>query len=449
MSLIPYQFVEVNKRGFGGTPQSYPEFPKKPAVVEQPNSTNKLHRPSWSNFSRSNNLGTTTESHCCERIDCDRDCPFRHSPSGMDGDRVSTLTEYAVTVLLIDDQPMIGEVVRRMLAPEEDIIFHYCDNPTQAINMAMKVKPTVIIQDLIMPEVDGLLLLRFLRANVATRDIPTIVLSSKEDPKLKAEAFTLGANDYLVKFPDKIEFIARIRCHSKAYTTLLQRNEAYQAMQVSLAQLEQERHKSEQLLQNILPEPIAERLKDGQEIIAESYSDVSVLFADLVGFTQLSSSVSPIQLVHLLNQIFSKFDLLAEKHGLEKIKTIGDAYMVVSGLPTKRADHADAIAEMAVDMQVAMREFNAEAGANLKIRVGIHSGSAIAGIIGTKKFTYDLWGDTVNIASRMESHGLPDYVHLSQATYERLSDRYILEQRGVIEVKGKGEMMTYFLIGRK
>jgi PAS domain S-box-containing protein len=211
--------------------------------------------------------------------------------------------------------------------------------------------------------------------------------------------------------------------------------------------LRAEKEKSETLLLNILPSEIAHRLKNETDAIADSFPDVTVLFADIVGFTELSCCVAPIELVKLLNRIFSAFDQLAEKHGLEKIKTIGDAYMVVGGLPTPRADHASSIAEMALDMQQEIAHFNAETGERFSIRIGINTGPVVAGVIGIKKFIYDLWGDTVNTASRMESHGIPGYIQVTQATYERLQGNYLFKERGVIQVKGKGEMTTYLLIG--
>ncbi len=216
--------------------------------------------------------------------------------------------------------------------------------------------------------------------------------------------------------------------------------------------LRQQQQKTESLLLNILPQPIAERLKqETQETstIAEDFAEVSVMFADIVGFTQLASSLHPIELVNLLNHIFSAFDRLCEQHGLEKIKTIGDAYMVVGGLPTRRDDHAEAIAEMALDMQAAITDFRDTTGQGFNIRTGINTGPVVAGVIGLKKFSYDLWGDTVNIASRMESHGIPGQIQVTAATYERLQHKYLFEKRGVILVKGKGEMTTYFLTGRK
>jgi PAS domain S-box-containing protein len=215
------------------------------------------------------------------------------------------------------------------------------------------------------------------------------------------------------------------------------------------AALRLEQEKSDRLLLNILPQPIADRLKQDQSIIADTFADVTVLFADIVGFTQLSSQVSPTELVSLLNDIFSTFDRLAEKHGLEKIKTIGDAYMVVGGLPIPRSDHVEAIAQMAIDMQQAVAEFSNTHSQAFSIRIGINTGPVVAGVIGIKKFIYDLWGDTVNTASRMESHGLPGCIQVTATTHHRLQDKYLFDNRGIIEVKGKGEMNTYFIKGIK
>ncbi|MEG3842560.1 adenylate/guanylate cyclase domain-containing protein [Microcoleus sp. herbarium14] len=213
--------------------------------------------------------------------------------------------------------------------------------------------------------------------------------------------------------------------------------------------LREEQEKSEKLLLNILPKAIAERLKQNETTIAEYFPEVTVLFADIVGFTHLATVMNPIDLVELLNKIFSKFDLLCDRHGLEKIKTIGDAYMVVGGLPDPRADHAEAIAQMALDMQTEIARFNAQNKKYFSIRVGIHSGPVVAGVIGIKKFIYDLWGDTVNIASRMESHGLSWRIQVSETTYKLLEHKYLFQERGIIDVKGKGGMRTYLLIGKK
>ncbi|MEG3900548.1 MULTISPECIES: adenylate/guanylate cyclase domain-containing protein [unclassified Microcoleus] len=214
-------------------------------------------------------------------------------------------------------------------------------------------------------------------------------------------------------------------------------------------ELKIQQEQSEKLLLNILPKPIAERLKAEQSTIADSFAQVSVLFADIVGFTELSARMSPTELVKRLNVIFSHFDQLAEKYGVEKIKTIGDAYMVVGGLPTPRQDHAEAIAQMALGMQEKIAKLCAETGEKLAIRVGINSGPVVAGVIGVSKFTYDLWGDTVNVAARMEATGFAGRIQVTDVTYELLKDKYLFERRGVIPVKGKGNMMTYWLLQKK
>jgi adenylate cyclase len=230
--------------------------------------------------------------------------------------------------------------------------------------------------------------------------------------------------------------------------------DAMSKLGVALYDTQIAQEQSENLLLNILPQAIAQRLKKNHNsgnnlaastLIADGYSDVTVMFADIVGFTDLSGRIPPKKLVDLLNQIFSRFDLLAETYHLEKIKTIGDAYMVVGGLPQPRSDHAIAIASMALDMIDAIAQFNLDTGESFQIRIGINSGAVVAGVIGIKKFIYDLWGDTVNIASRMESHGVPGRVHVSAATFELLSGSFLLEERGTISVKGKGEMQTYWL----
>jgi class 3 adenylate cyclase len=214
------------------------------------------------------------------------------------------------------------------------------------------------------------------------------------------------------------------------------------------AALAEERAKSEKLLLNVLPGEIAARLRDNHAAIADSLDDVTILFADLVGFTTLASRLDPSRLVALLSRLFSHFDDLAEQHGLEKIKTIGDAYMAASGVPQARTDHAEAAAEMALSMIGAVERVAAEMGESLRLRVGLHSGAVVAGVIGKRKFSYDLWGDSVNTAARMESHGLPGAIQCSAQTFDRLRERYRFEDRGEIEIKGKGPMRTYLLMPR-
>ena len=208
-----------------------------------------------------------------------------------------------------------------------------------------------------------------------------------------------------------------------------------------------EKARAEELLLNVLPATIAERLKSGQRPIADGFPRVSVLFADIVGFTKMSERVTPVELVDRLNRMFSSFDDLVDKLKLEKIKTIGDAYMVAGGLHSHEYDHAQTIAEMALAMQRRALEFSRDFGEELSIRIGIHTGPVVAGVIGKRKFIYDVWGDTVNTASRMESHGEPGTIHVTDETRLLLKDMYALTPRGEISVKGKGMMRTWFLTG--
>jgi len=240
--------------------------------------------------------------------------------------------------------------------------------------------------------------------------------------------------------------IARLRKTSEELELrVLERTSELQQSNQALAQ---EQEKSERLLLNILPPPIAEALKEGESNIADSFPEVTILFADIVNFTQLAERLPPASVVTILNEIFSAFDFLTELYDLEKIKTIGDAYMVAGGIPIARADHAIACAEMALSMREEITRIGHQFDELLDLRIGINTGPVVAGVIGTKKFIYDLWGDTVNTASRMESHGAPGKIQVTESTYQCLRDRYTLIPREPIYIKGKGLMQTYFLTGR-
>jgi class 3 adenylate cyclase len=216
----------------------------------------------------------------------------------------------------------------------------------------------------------------------------------------------------------------------------------------ALAALKTEQERAEELLLNILPGPIAQRLKSRPGTIADQFTAASVLFADVVDFTPRTKDMAAAEVVGLLDRLFGQFDTLAERYGLEKIKTIGDAYMVASGVPDPRPDHARALALLALDMVEAVSSGGAVGDLQLQLRVGINSGPVVAGVIGRKKFLYDLWGDAVNTASRMESAGSPNRIQVTRATYELLRDEFSLEPRGTIEIKGKGEMETWYLVSR-
>lgn len=231
----------------------------------------------------------------------------------------------------------------------------------------------------------------------------------------------------------------------------IRRHSYYQSLLIDwqMQELDEERSKSERLLENILPASIAHRLKNKETVIADKHNNISVLFADIVGFTTLSSSMKPEKLVGLLNVIFSAFDAMTSKYEVEKIKTIGDSYMASSGLPDEAADHAARLANMALEMQQFMLTNPSVKANKLEIRIGIHSGEAVAGVIGAKKFVYDLWGDTVNVASRFESHGTAGKIQVSRQTRDLLQEEFICEPRGWLDIKGKGEMEAFYLTGKK
>lgn len=213
----------------------------------------------------------------------------------------------------------------------------------------------------------------------------------------------------------------------------------------TLRALAEEQARSDELLLNILPSSIAQRLKNQDKRIADSHPSATILFADIVGFTKLSATMEPFDLVNLLSGIFSMFDMLAEGHKLEKIKTIGDGYLVVGGVPLYLEDHAKVVAELAIEMRAALNAFNQKTGHQLQMRIGISSGPVVAGVIGTSKFAYDIWGDAVNMASRMEQTGLVDEIQVSESTYQILKDDYVFKRRQDVQIKGKGLVDTYLL----
>ena len=265
-----------------------------------------------------------------------------------------------------------------------------------------------------------------------------MAFSGAIDPALSAGAPEIPAG-VMVTF-----FVLNILGVSTTAYVLLQY--FVRARERALAELRVERAKSERLLLNVLPESVASRLKESDEVIADGFASATVLFADIVGFTLLAQELAPADTVDLLDRVFARWDELAARHGVEKIKTIGDAYMVAAGIPTPREDHAEAIADMALEMGAELERCAGESGQALEVRIGIDTGPVVAGVIGRSKFSYDLWGDTVNTASRMEHHGLPGAIQLSERAHERLGDRYEMRRRGTIEVKGKGPMTTYLLL---
>jgi class 3 adenylate cyclase len=296
----------------------------------------------------------------------------------------------------------------------------------------------LILLDLILPEMSGFEVLRRLKAAEQTNDIPVIVISALDELDSVVRCIEAGAEDYLSKPVNPVLLQARVRAS-------LEKKWLHDREKKFIADLEHEKRRSEALLLNILPQGIVNRLRNGETTIADRISAATILFCDLVGFTTISQEMPADRIIDFLGRIFSEFDHLAAVHGVEKIKTIGDAYMVAAGIPEAQPDHALRIAELAIRMLETVNDIAAATAVNLQARIGIHSGPIVAGVIGTHKFAYDTWGDTVNTASRMESHSVPGRIQVSAATRSLLGDRFSFERRGSIVVKGKGTMDTFFL----
>jgi class 3 adenylate cyclase len=340
-------------------------------------------------------------------------------------------------ILAVDDDNLNREILVRRL---EKLGYEVAEaaNGREALQKVQNGSFDLVLLDILMPDLDGFQTLEFLKADQRLKHIPVIMLTALDDVDSTVRCIEAGAEDYVPKPFNPVVLRARISAH-------LEKKRLRDQEQAVLAQLQIERTKSERLLLNVLPKAIAERLKAGQRTIVDSFIDSTVVFADIVGFTRISARQSPQRTVQLLNDIFSSFDRIAEHLELEKIKTIGDAYMLVGGLPVARPDHAEACAAAALEMLEAVRAFNRRHQLDWAIRIGMNSGPVVAGIIGTRKFSYDLWGDTVNIASRMESHGQPGQVQVSEVTKKLLEKKYDFQPMGVIEIKNSAPMPTYLL----
>ena len=303
----------------------------------------------------------------------------------------------------------------------------------------------LLVLDIEMPRLDGYGVLAALKQDPLLRHVPVIVASGLGEIEAVVRCIDLGAEDFL---PKPVELtILRARLASSLERKRLRDLEQLRLIELHLEkeQLEAEQEKSERLLLNVLPATIAARLKQGQRTIADRCEDATVLFADLVGFTALVQETDPVKLVTLLSDLFVRFDQIADLLGLEKIKTIGDCYMVVGGLPVRRPDHVEAVADMAVEMLDALAEYNRERGTQLQVRIGMNSGPVVAGVIGQRKFAYDLWGSTVNLASRLQSTGRPDCIHLTVDVARRLSGKFRVVNQGATTFKGLDKIETCFL----
>jgi adenylate cyclase len=333
-------------------------------------------------------------------------------------------------VLVVDDEPQNRSLLRDPLEASGYEV-REAENGWQALQKIALRPPDLILLDLMMPEIDGFEVCKRLKKDAKTAHIPILMVTALTDRKERLLAIKSGANDFLNKPVDLKDVILRVgnAVHAKHLHD----------------QLEAEREKSERLLLNILPRPIADRMKKGETNIADSHPETTVLLAGLVGFTSLAANIDPWQIVQLLNEVFSAFDALVERHGLEKIKTMGDAYMAAGGISISRPDHAEAMAGLAIRLREEIERFNQKHNAAVRIRIGISTGPVIAGVIGREKFAYDVWGETVNLACRLEATGQPGKIQISESTHERLKDKYQFEKPHSIDGQGAGDLPAYWM----
>ncbi len=344
-------------------------------------------------------------------------------------------------VLIVDDNDSNRDLISRHLM-RHGYRVETAQDGQQAVHMLQEHPYDVVLLDVIMPHMNGYEALALIKSDENLSHIPVIMISAYDDLESIARCIELGADEYLPKLFNPVLLRARV-------AACLEKKRLRDRERVFLRTIRAEQEKSEKLLLNILPEPIAQRLKQGESRIADQFAEVTVLFCDLVDFTGFGSRHEASTVVDRLNEVFHTFDDLVEANGLEKVKTIGDSYMLVGGLPVPRADHAAAVADVALAMMGVVERLNRTHGEPIQARVGIHTGPVVAGVIGRTKFTYDLWGDTVNVASRMESHGIAGRIQVSESTYVRLRDEFAFRKRGTVNVKGKGRMKTYLLLGRR
>jgi class 3 adenylate cyclase len=354
----------------------------------------------------------------------------------------------SMKVLVVDDSKTLRRILIRELNSIGITNISEAGDGNEAVERLRVESFDLMLLDMEMPELDGLGVLKVVKSTPELSYLPVIIVSSAEDFDRIVECIQVGAEDYLPKPFNAVLLRARVFSSLEKKRLRDLDREHILELQREKEMLHIEQMKSEKLMLNILPKPIADRLKKGEKNIAGSYPEVTVLFSDLVGFTKMSAKKTAPELVKLLNDIFSRFDKRAELLGLEKIKTIGDAYMAVGGLPIPRSDHAEIVADMALGMYQDLADFNQANQQEIQMRIGIHSGPVVAGVIGFTKFSYDLWGNTVNTASRMESTSGNGRIQVSAITHELLKEHFVLEERELIECKGLGPMLTSYVNAR-
>ena len=352
------------------------------------------------------------------------------------------------SILVVDDQVANVLLLERMLRGAGYTSIVSTTDPNEVCELHHQNRYDLILLDLQMPAMDGFQVMEGLKKIETDSYLPVLVITAQPDHKLRA--LKAGAKDFVSKPFDLAEVLMRVHNMLEVRLLHLETKKLY-------ARVAAEQKVSERLLLNVLPQAIAERLKARPdvtangfpEIIADSFSEATILFAGLHDFSRLTERMPAADVVKLLNKIYSGFDGIMQKLGLEKIKIIGESYMIAAGVPVPRPDHAEAIAEAALALQQVIVRHDAPNEETFSLRIGINTGPVVAGVIGQTKFSYDVWGEAVNTAWHMETYGAPGHIQVNETTYARLCDKYLFEDRGEFYVKDKGELKTYFLKGRK
>jgi class 3 adenylate cyclase len=348
--------------------------------------------------------------------------------------------DIAGQILVIDDNASNRDLLSRQLARDGHAV-EAAASGAEGLALLESRDFDLILLDVLMPEMSGFEVLSKLKLASSTAEIPVIMISALDEMDSIVRCIEAGAVDYLPK--PFAPALLRARIRASLENKLLRDRERAMMEELRIA-----KERNETLLLSILPRAVVDRINEGAGMVADHIPEATILFADIVNFTPFSGKLSASDVVGVLNRIFSAFDRLVEQHGAEKIKTIGDGYMVAVGLPEPCEDHAEIAAKLSLAMLDSLAGIRDEIGAPIQLRIGLHTGPAVAGVIGERKFAYDIWGTTVNIASRMESHGVPDRVHVSKSVADRLAGQFRIVPRGTVEVKGAGLMETYFLEGK-
>ncbi|MCK5719347.1 MAG: response regulator [Thiomargarita sp.] len=351
-------------------------------------------------------------------------------------------------ILVVDDIPANVGVLFRFLT-DNGFKTLVAKNGEQALKLLKFAEPKIILLDVMMPGMDGFEVCKIVKSEDKTKDIPVIFMTALTDTVDKVKGFDLGAVDYITKPFQQEEILARVTSHIKVYKLQQLLKEQNEHLKKLNEELSVEKKKSDDLLLNILPSRIAYNLKENGKTEPETFDNVTVCFSDFIGFTELSSQLEPRILIKELNNIFTNFDNIIDSYQCERIKTIGDAYLCVCGMPDEHPKHAESVVQAAIEFIDYLKHRNQHSEIQWCTRIGIHTGKVIGGVVGIKKYIYDVFGDTINTAARMESCSESMKINISEVTYQIVKDKFEIEQRGTLSVKGKGEMQMYFVTPMK